>query len=104
MEQVKNYIRGELFLFLSSDDKVNDMFETILWDEYSCIYLRYKNNHNDGFIIITTPYFHEEQICFYISIIAVDSCKEPKSLLTKSISINHDTPETIKNYLTLEII
>lgn len=101
MEQVMNYIRCELFSFLSLDEKVNNMFETVLWNEYSSIYLRYKNNYNDGFIITTTPYFHEEQICFHISIITVDSSKEPKPFLTKFISINHDSLKTIKDYLTL---
>ena len=104
MEQVRNYIRGELFSFLSSDEKVNDMFETVLWNEVPSIYLRYKNNHKDGFIITTTPYFHEEQICFHITIISVDSCKVPKPFLIKFISINHDSLKKIKDYLTLEMI
>ncbi len=101
MEKVQNFINNELFTSLNIDDKVNERYEITKWNNHNTLYLRYKENNNDGFIITTTPYINDSNICFNITIIAVDSYREPKSSMTKYITnINDDTIDSIKNYLT----
>jgi len=101
MESLKNYIEKELFMSLSSDENVNEIFDITCWDNISSLYFKYKGNEKDGYIITTCPYFHNDEICFKIMIVAVDSCKEPKPWLTKYLDKTEDTTNIIKNYLTL---
>lgn len=101
MDFVQNFIVNELYNSLNTDDKINEKFELSKWNDIKSLYLRYKENNNDGFIITTTPYFNDGKINFNITIIAVDYCREPKPSMTKFITnISNETNDLIKNYLT----
>lgn len=101
MENVQNFINNELFSSLNNDNKVNEIFEITKWNDIQTLYLRYKENNKDGFIITTTPYFNDNKICFNLTIIAVDSCREPKSEHGRFVTnISDGTIDSIKNYLT----
>lgn len=101
MENVQNFIANDLFSSLNNDNKVNEQFEIAKWDEIKSLYLRYKENNKDGFIITTTPYFNDDKICFNLTIIPVDCCKEPKPSMIRFVTnIRDNTIDSIKNYLT----
>ena len=102
-EETKNYIEKELYTFLSYDEKVNEMYEIILWENCSSIYLQSKSGEKDGYIITTMPYLEgtnlqDKEMCFKMTIIAVDSSKNPK--LNIPNYMDNTSNETIKNYLT----
>ena len=101
MEKVQNFIDNELYTSLNNNNKINKIFEIIKYGDMKTLYLRYKENNNDGFIITTTPYYNDSKICFNLTIIAVDSCREPKSSMPKYITnISNDTCDLINNYLS----
>jgi hypothetical protein len=100
MTTVNEFINDKLYSSLINDNNVNNIFEISTLKDINSILLKYKNNIKDGFIITTTPYFYESNICFYIAIIAFDSCEYPKRSLTKYIiNIDDKTIDLIKKYL-----
>ena len=96
MEKVQEYIKMHLFEYLSNDEKVNESFIITKWIAESAIFLQYKENKTDGFIITPTLYFNNDKIIHDISIIFVDSCATPKPYMTKIIKMDMDTDAIIK--------
>ncbi len=101
MNNVQNFIMNELYSSLKNHDKVNKQFEIIEWNELNSLFLQYKVNNKDGFIITTTPCCNENNICFNLTIIPVDSCIKPKPNMNKYFTnISNDGIVPIINYLT----
>lgn len=97
---VQNYINEELLTFLSSDEKVNQMFEIVPWKHIGSIYLRYKENISDGYIITSSPYVNDGEMVFKIMITFVDSCKQPKPNMIQFVNQSVDAKRNIRDYIT----
>lgn len=68
---------------LSKNNEITEKYEIMFWDTCSSIYLGYKINKKDGYVITTVPYLTDEKITLKVIIIPVDECKNPNSFYTQ---------------------
>ncbi len=97
-----NYI-DQLYDLLNNEN-IKKIFNVIKYDEHLGIYLQYKCNNNDGFIITKIPYAHNHSVDVQICIVPVDQCKQPKNFLMKFFEVpsendNNETYNRVEKYL-----
>lgn len=100
----KKFISEEIFNNFENDKELCKFFDIILWKDLSSIYLKSKINNLDGYILTLMPYLDSmKEYCYYLTIISVDSEKNPKSQDIKFVECESSNIEIIKKYISSPI-
>lgn len=88
MSSLDNTDICELYRSLIDNKQITDIYDIVLWDNLSSIYLSYKVNSKDGHIITTMPYIDNGIAVRKLIAIIVDEYKIQKSGMYRFIDRN----------------
>jgi hypothetical protein len=96
----KDFISKELLNDFENDKNIFEKFNIIYWDTIPSIYLKYKVNE-DGFVLSLIPFASHDSIeeSHYLTIMLVDSQKNPSPCGMKFFKCETNTIEKIKKYI-----
>ncbi len=90
LDRANNYI-DQLYDHLNQCENIKTIFNIIKYDDHMGIYLKYKCNNHDGFVITKIPCPEEKDLTSVrICVLFVDKCKQPKSFEVKFVELPED--------------
>ena len=96
----KKFIEEKLLNNLENDMKISNLLDITFWKKITTIYLKFKENNQDGgFILTLMPYFKSTEIYNYLFIIPVDSNKNPKTQDFKFVECDENNINFIKEHI-----
>jgi hypothetical protein len=94
----KDFISKELLNDFENDKNIFEKFNIIYWDTIPSIYLKFKTNEA-GFILSLIPFLNSDSMGYHLTIMLVDSQKNPKTLDWKFVKCETKNIDFIKKYI-----